>query len=314
MRSKIFSPQAIDEVLQEIRSKFTDINDLTCFAALERGSELTLDEKKSAGLNSRRKYFDYFISLVDLEILAGRCPNVAYMNAYMDAWRRTMRASALERMKRSVISHVEILDVGGCSAIAAAPKIYPIDEVPDLPLPNCDAEFCLCVYNVAKFEFEDEASKSKVDEHPPKLTAAEQSKMSFKERRAYQKADGTLLMRDARKVVSVLLGAILILAIARCNQPISPEEQAIRDREDLVSSAEAACRVFINRSLNDADSAEYGAGPTDRVAVEQEDGTWLVRRALKARNRFNALVPVVFICELKREDGNWNLLELKRVQ
>jgi hypothetical protein len=44
------------------------------------------------------------------------------------------------------IKQVKIVSLGDCGKIKRAQKLYNIAEVPELPLPGCNAPFCLCGY------------------------------------------------------------------------------------------------------------------------------------------------------------------------
>jgi hypothetical protein len=40
----------------------------------------------------------------------------------------------------------KVKDERDCKAIKRFRKVWPIDEVPELPLPNCKADYCRCTY------------------------------------------------------------------------------------------------------------------------------------------------------------------------
>ena len=51
------------------------------------------------------------------------------------------------------------------------------------------------------------------------------------------------------------------------------------------------------------------------VVVNKNDkGIYTVRRRLKARNAFNALIPATFECKLKIDEDNFYLLSIKQIK
>ena len=59
------------------------------------------------------------------------------------------RKRALAEMKRDGVKKVEISiwdDDGDCPKIQKLKKVWPIDKVPDFPLPGCTAKYCRCEY------------------------------------------------------------------------------------------------------------------------------------------------------------------------
>jgi hypothetical protein len=64
---------------------------------------------------------------------------------------RSNSKSSLHQMRSVGIDHVELLGSGtvgwDCAAcLALKGKRLPISEVTPLPLPECDLEFCKCLY------------------------------------------------------------------------------------------------------------------------------------------------------------------------
>jgi hypothetical protein len=52
-------------------------------------------------------------------------------------------------MKNLGLKTVKIEDCGDerdCSKIKRLKKVWPIDQVPDLPLPGCTAKYCRCSF------------------------------------------------------------------------------------------------------------------------------------------------------------------------
>lgn len=93
-------------------------------------------------------------------------------------------------------------------------------------------------------------------------------------------------------------------------KPPTAEEIAQKEKRELTSSIELACRVFINKNLNDPDSAIYD---NDAIVLEQKPGIWFVQENLRARNVFNALIKTSYACLIKDEEGKFELLELNNM-
>ncbi len=138
--------------------------------------------------------------------------------------------------------------------------------------------------------------------------------MSVKERRAFQKAGGKLLLSKMQKLGMFVLLGFVILVVKMCNTPLSPEEQVKKDRSDLENSARYTCQYFIEKNLNDPDSVEYGRELLDRIVVEGQSGNWTVQLKIRAKNKFNALVPAKFMCKLSYDGKEFRLLSINEVK
>ena len=147
-----------------------------------------------------------------------------------------------------------------------------------------------------------------------KLLAKDSKKMSYKERRSFQKAGGTLKLSFVQKFSFIVIFVFCVLAIKLCNVPLSPEEQAIESREDLMNSARYTCQFYIEKNINDPSSVEYGRDLLDRIVVEEEPGKWMVQLKLRAKNKFNALSQAKFICKLTHDGEKFHLLSIKEVK
>ncbi len=145
--------------------------------------------------------------------------------------------------------------------------------------------------------------------------SADQSKgMSVKERRAFQKSGGKLLLNKMQKFGMLVFFGFIILSVKMCNAPLSPEDQIKKDRKDLENSARYSCQYFIEKNLNDPDSVEYGRELLDRIVVEEKPGSWTVQLKLRAKNKFNALVPAKFMCKLSHDGNEFRLLSINEVK
>ena len=110
---------------------------------------LTLEEKKALKLNTRKKYAREFINGLTEKGIAEASEKDFLQNMFLQNFHQVSREYDLKRMKADGIKYVEILDCGDerdCKAIKRLKKHYPIDEVPELPLPQCKADYCRCSF------------------------------------------------------------------------------------------------------------------------------------------------------------------------
>jgi hypothetical protein len=71
-------------------------------------------------------------------------PVIYYMN-YFAAYRKY----GLIELKARGVKMVKIVNMGGdqdCKSVQKFKGVFPIDKVPALPLPRCDAAYCRCEY------------------------------------------------------------------------------------------------------------------------------------------------------------------------
>jgi hypothetical protein len=74
-------------------------------------------------------------------------PVIYYMNFFAVG-----RKYKLLEFKARGIQKVKVVSAGGdldCRAVEHCKKAYPLNAVPDLPLPECDAPYCRCEYVAA---------------------------------------------------------------------------------------------------------------------------------------------------------------------
>jgi hypothetical protein len=111
---------------------------------------LSVEEKKELGLNTRMKYSKEFIEYFDPSVFKTIEPKSALEQMHLDASHRVSRKKELLRaMELGFVKRIMIQPVGDgrdCARIKRFRKIHNIDAVPDLPLPDCDAPYCRCMY------------------------------------------------------------------------------------------------------------------------------------------------------------------------
>ncbi len=110
---------------------------------------LTLEEKKNLNLNTRAKYSRELIDgLTEKGITAAKNQNFIE-DMFLRNFHNVSRKCELEQLKETGLKYVIISncnDERDCKAVGLLKKRWLIDEVPELPLPECNAEYCRCIY------------------------------------------------------------------------------------------------------------------------------------------------------------------------
>lgn len=110
---------------------------------------LTLEEKKALGLNTRQKYARELINALTEKGLVAEKPNDLLKNIWLANFHKISQKYELQHLKDMGLKYVQILDCDDerdCKAVKRCKKRWLIDEVPELPLPGCDAKYCRCEY------------------------------------------------------------------------------------------------------------------------------------------------------------------------
>jgi hypothetical protein len=148
--SGIFRDEKIPELIAKFQSGsalFTRINTRVAF---EGDDILSVEEKRAMGLNTRMKYSKAFIEYFNPSALKTIEPKSILENMHLNAFNRVARKRDLRRFTEvGVVRQVKIVPIGhgqDCEKIRHFKKIYNLDEVPELPLAECSAPFCLCMY------------------------------------------------------------------------------------------------------------------------------------------------------------------------
>jgi hypothetical protein len=148
--SGFFRAEKIGELIAVLRGAsfpFCRVNTRVAFGG---DVFLTVKEKKALGLNSRMKYSKAFIDYFEPSVLRSIEPKAALEGMHLDAFHRVSRRNELRRFKElGFVDRVKIVpceDERDCGAIKQFKKIWRIEEVPELPLPGCDAPYCRCMY------------------------------------------------------------------------------------------------------------------------------------------------------------------------
>ena len=110
---------------------------------------LTLEEKKRFNLNTRAKYSRELINGLTEKGLEAAKDQHFIENMFYRNFHRVSRKYELEHLKEMGLKYVVISnsnDVRDCEAIKNLKKRWLIEEVPELPLPQCNSEYCRCMY------------------------------------------------------------------------------------------------------------------------------------------------------------------------
>lgn len=117
---------------------------------------LTLEEKKGLHLNTRAKYSRELIDGLTAKGLVAAQNNDFIKNMYLRNMHKVARKYQLIELKEAGLQYAKIESCGDerdCKTVKYIKKRWLIDEVPELPLPQCKAEYCRCMYIADESEF-----------------------------------------------------------------------------------------------------------------------------------------------------------------
>ena len=149
IKSGLFRAEKIPELMEHLRSESVPFGRVNTAAAFDGDVLLTVEEKRALGLSTRMKYSKRFIEYFEPSALKENEPKSALSSIHLDAFFRVSRKKELFRMKENGILKVKIVPTGDaldCKLIKRFKKIHNIEELPELPIPGCDAEYCRCYY------------------------------------------------------------------------------------------------------------------------------------------------------------------------
>lgn len=145
--SGYFKPDCIPAIAKKIHEK-TNIG-YRYYNPFDKKDCLTLQEKKELGLNTREKYSRELINALTEKGLATEDPNDLFHNIWQANFHKISRKYKLQELRDIGVQYVRIRtceDERDCKAVKLCKKRWPIDEVPELPLPKCNAPYCRCDY------------------------------------------------------------------------------------------------------------------------------------------------------------------------
>ncbi|NOU01639.1 MAG: hypothetical protein HOO95_08730 [Gallionella sp.] len=145
--SGYFKEEKIPDLLADLKRYISTSDRINIKGALDGSVLLSVEEKKSLGLNAKMKYSKRFIEYFNPSVFETIEPRSAVENLYLNAFHKVSRKNELLKMKRDAgIKQIRVV-AGECSNIKKLrKKIYGIDEVPELPLSDCDCNYCLCYF------------------------------------------------------------------------------------------------------------------------------------------------------------------------
>lgn len=148
--SGYFRADKIPELISILRTGSVPFGRTNTKVAFDGDSFLTVEEKRKLGLNTRMKYSKKFTEYFDPTSFKTIEPKSTLECMHLNAFHRVSRKKELLKFKKlEFVKKVKIVAVGDhldCKKINRLRKIYNIEEVPELPLPGCDAPVCRCYY------------------------------------------------------------------------------------------------------------------------------------------------------------------------
>jgi hypothetical protein len=148
--SGLFIAEKVPELMAKLRGASSPFARLNTKVAFEGNEVLTVEEKRALGLNTRMKYTKEFIECFDSGILKTIEPKAILLNMHLSAYHRVARRRDLLKFRDlgfiKRITIVPVGDAGDCAKVKRLKKTYSLEAVPELPLPDCTAPFCRCMY------------------------------------------------------------------------------------------------------------------------------------------------------------------------
>jgi hypothetical protein len=149
-KSGFFKTDKIPEVLADLKRDLVPFGRISTRTLTDGDVYLSAKEKRALGLNTRMKYAKKFIDYFGPESFKKIEPKSEIESMYFDAFHRVSRRNELHKLKAlGFVRRVKIVPVGDmfdCAKIKRLKKVYEIETVPELPLPDCDSSYCRCFY------------------------------------------------------------------------------------------------------------------------------------------------------------------------
>ena len=146
LESQLFHTEKIPLMMAKFRSTQRPFQRMPSHKVLEGKTMLTVDEKKSLGLNTRMKYSHDFIELCQIGRFKDTEPKAALDTILLNAYHRSSRNKTIKELRlKEFVTGVKVVSMG-CSAATKLDKIYALDQVPKLPADSCDEGCCMCYF------------------------------------------------------------------------------------------------------------------------------------------------------------------------
>jgi len=107
-------------------------------------------------------------------------------------------------------------------------------------------------------------------------------------------------------ITGIVLGIIFLFCLNSCLSPKTPAEI----EEGHKRGAIGACRMFIERQLNDPSSMEIIHNGSKAMHVE--GNIYETNVAFRAKNAFGASIPASYHCVVRLEGDDFHLVSLKK--
>ena len=150
MRScEIFLPERVPDIIRTLKENSQLFGRTNSDSAFEGEELLTVPEKRALGLNTRMKYTKAFILNFDPDKPSVIEPKSFLENMHLAAANEVRSRRELAKLRaHGFVRKVEIEPCGDardCERVRQARKVYPVGNVPALPLESCDAPYCRCI-------------------------------------------------------------------------------------------------------------------------------------------------------------------------
>ena len=145
--SGYFKTESVPVIIKILRNNSSPFGRVKTESVFQGSCFLTVEEKKSLGLNTKMKYSKEFIEYFNLECLGNIEPKTTLECMHLDAFHKVSRKKQIAKFKRmDFVKKVKLHPDHECPRAKRLKKIYDIDDVPELPLSGCGAPFCRCYF------------------------------------------------------------------------------------------------------------------------------------------------------------------------
>ena len=89
----------------------------------------------------------------------------------------------------------------------------------------------------------------------------------------------------------------------------TPEQRKDAAEQQILSDAKWQCRGFMEKTLKAPATAKF-QNYNEFTARQEASGSYLVRGYVDSQNSYGAMIRTSFRCQLKRDAGQWSLMEI----
>lgn len=144
-----FTQNGITAIYRNLKEAYRRGGRFSFNALFPPSNLLSLEEKRHYGINTRIKIPRLYFECLSNSGIHQENPKELLENIFHQASGIISRQESLNETRKLGIKFVKILPAGDerdCMAIKKWSGRIPIDEAPELPLPECNSSYCRCVF------------------------------------------------------------------------------------------------------------------------------------------------------------------------